>query len=144
MNRLNADYVEKVSDIVNQSPYFSLLSMKIIGRQKHTQPFGLIHGGVFASLIDAAAFWSVYCDIPDPEAGLTSVDLKLNYLAPARSGKLIAKGRRIKLGRTLGYAEAEVMDEEGRTLAHGASTLMILPGRGVRTDQPLPPKFVDS
>ena len=61
--------------------------------------------------------------------------------APAVSGKLIAKGAQIKLGKTLGYAEARVTDEEGRLLAHGTSTLMILPNNGLILDRLLPPKF---
>ncbi|MBF0549643.1 MAG: PaaI family thioesterase, partial [Deltaproteobacteria bacterium] len=71
-----------------------------------------------------------------------TVDLKLNYLAPVASGRLIAKGRQIKLGRALGYADAEVRDGDGRLVAHGSSTLMVLPGRGLTTEPPLPPKFL--
>ena len=111
--------------------------------RKHLQPFGFVHGGVFASIIDAASFWAIFYEIEDPDAGATTVDLKLNYLAPAASGKLIAKGRRIKLGKTLGYADAAVTDEHGKLLAHGTSTLMILPGSTMAIDPPLPPKFRD-
>jgi uncharacterized protein (TIGR00369 family) len=59
------------------------------------------------------------------------------------SGKLIAKGRQIKIGKTLGYAEAEVTDENGKLLAHGTSTLMILPGKALAADPPLPAKFIE-
>ena len=153
MKKPNSAHIERVSRLVNHSPYFSLLSMKMVEvgigcsrlvvdlDRKHLQPFGLVHGGVFASIIDAAAFWAVYYDIEDQNDGLTTVDLKLNYLAPATSGKLVAKGRRIKLGRTLGYAEAEVRSETDRILAHGTSTVMIQHGKGLTDDPPLPPKF---
>ncbi len=151
---LNAAYIKRVNQLINQCPYFKLLSMKImdVGRgfstleidlsEKHLQPFGMVHGGVFASIIDAAAFWAIFYDIEDQKAGATTVDLKLNYLAPAASGKLIAKGRQIKLGKTLGYAEAEVTDAKDRILAHGTSTLIILAGKGLDADPPLPPKFI--
>ena len=153
MKRLNPEYVERVTPFVNHSPYFDLLSMKLVDvglgfsllevnlAKKHLQPFGFVHGGVYASIIDAAAFWAVFCGIEEQNAGATTVDLKLNYLAPAVSGKLIAKGHLIKLGKTLGYAEATVTDENSRLLAHGTSTLMILPGSGLTVDPPLPPKF---
>ena len=118
---------------------FSLLEIDL--DRKHLQPFGFVHGGVFASIIDAAAFWSLFYEIEDPNAGATTVDLKVNYLAPATEWKLIAKGRRIKLGRTLGYAEAAVTDESGKLLAHGTSTLMILSENTLTMDPPLPPKF---
>ena len=155
MKTPNAEYIERVNQLVNRSPYFELLSMKIqdvgIGfsvleidlAKKHLQPFGFVHGGVFASVIDAAAFWAIYYEIEDRNTGVTTVDLKLNYLAPAVSGKLIAKGRRIKLGKTLGYAEADVTDISGKILAHGTSTVILLPGKGLATEPPLPPKFND-
>ena len=155
MKTLNPEYIKRISEIVNGCPYFELLSMKLVDvdvgyasleidlTQKHLQPFGMVHGGVFASIIDAAAFWSVYPGIEEPTAGLTTVDLKLNYLAPAASGKLIARGRQIKLGRTLGYAEAEVCDETGKILAHGTSTVIIMPGKAVKPKTPLPPKFLE-
>ena len=100
-----------------------------------------MHGGVFASIIDAAAFWAVYYEIEDQNTGATTVDLKLNYLAPAVCGKLIARGRQIKLGKTLGYAEAEVTAANGKILAHGTSTLMLLPGKGLTSEPSLPAKF---
>ncbi|MFH0957642.1 MAG: PaaI family thioesterase, partial [Pseudomonadota bacterium] len=99
------------------------------------------HGGVICSIIDAAAFWAVYGQAPE-DVGMTSVDLKLNYLAPASGSKLLAEGKMIKLGRTLGYGQAEVMDENGRILASGSSTLMVIPDLSFRYAGQLPPKFL--
>jgi len=155
MKTPNPEYIKRISEIVCACPYFELLSMKLmdvgIGYSsleidlsgKHLQPFGMVHGGAIASIIDAAAFWSVYFGFEDQAAGLTTVDLKLNYLAPAVSGKLIARGRQIKVGRTLGYAEAQVVDQAGKVLAHGTSTVIILPGKALEADPPLPPKFIE-
>ena len=154
MKTINPEYIERVNQLINRCPYFDLLSMTIseVGAgfsvmeidlaQKHLQPFGFVHGGVFASIIDAASFWSLFYGIEDQDTGVTTVDLKLNYLAPAVSGRLIAKGRQIKLGRTLGYADAEVTNSEGRVLAHGSSTVILLPGQGLKASPPLPPKFL--
>ena len=69
--------------------------------------------------------------------GLTSVDLKLNYLAPVRGEALQSRGTLIKAGKTLSYAEADVRTDEGRLVAHGTSTLMRLPGLGVKLGIPL-------
>jgi uncharacterized protein (TIGR00369 family) len=154
VKKINPEYVARVNALVNRCPYFELLSMQILAvergsarieialSRKHLQPFGVVHGGVFASVIDAAAFWALYYDIEDERAGVTTVDLKLNYLAPAASGRLIAHGRQIKMGKTLGYAAAEVRSEDGRLLAHGTSTVIVLPGKLLAADPPLPPKFM--
>ncbi len=154
MRRLNPEYVEIMTQLANSSPYFSLISMQIrdvgIGysileidiAEKHLHAMGQVHGGVFASIIDAATFWAVFYAVEDQNTVMTSVDLKLNYLAPAESGKLVAEGRQIRLGKTLGYAEAKVTSEGGKLLAHGTSTLMILHGKGSMAGPPFPPKFL--
>jgi uncharacterized protein (TIGR00369 family) len=155
MKTPNPNHVEKLISLVNGCPYFTLISMRILEigvgysrieidlAKKHLQPFGLVHGGVFATIIDSAASWALFYGIEDHDAGMTSVDLKLNYLAPAVTGRLIAKGRQIKIGKTLGYAEAEVADHTGKMVAHGTSTIMILPGKSPVADVPFPPKFLE-
>ena len=62
----------------------------------------------------------------DRDAGLTTVELKVNYLAPISEGLLIAKGKSIKTGRTLCLSEATVENEKGTIIAHGTSTLMVI------------------
>ena len=138
MREINPAYAKEVCRIASECPYFQLQSMNLleldIGHslleidlsEKHLQPFGVVHGGVFSTIIDAAAFWAVYPEV-DENLGMTTVDLNLNYLAPATTGKLIAKGMCIKLGKTLGLGAAKVTDENGKMLAHGTSTLMVIP-----------------
>ena len=101
------------------------------------QPFGVAHGGNLAILIDSATFWACYLSMDSDHDGLASVDLKLNYLAPARVEPLRCEGKLIKAGKTLSYAEAEVRAGDGRLLAHGTSTLMRLPGLGVKLGVPI-------
>ncbi len=154
MRTLNPAYVEAVQSVVNPCPFFSLLSMKIMElgmgtallhidlEEKHLQPFGVVHGGAFCSIIDAAAFWAVFSEVAEG-VGMTSVDLKLNYLAPAVHGQLVATGRCIKLGKTLGLGEAQVTNESGKVLAHGTSTLMVIPGFEFGPKGMLPAKFIE-
>jgi len=154
MKRLNPEYIESIKKMVNNCPYFTLISMEIkeLGmgksvlevqvKEKHLQPFEMVHGGVFSSLMDAAIFWAVYPQIQDG-LGLTTVELKINYLAPKSSGSLIARGKTIKIGRTLCLGEGFIEDEDGRLLAHGTETMMILEGLKFKGHEDLPPKFLD-
>lgn len=147
---LNPKYKEGVAKVVNKSPYFSLLSMEIKDlkwgtsflevqlEEKHLQPFGNVHGGVIASVIDAATFWATFPQVENG-LGLTTVEIKVNYLAPVQKGKLKAEGRCIKMGKTLALGEALVKDQEGKLIAHGTSTMMVLPGLTVEGYQELPP-----
>ncbi|MCJ7748581.1 MAG: PaaI family thioesterase [Desulfobacterales bacterium] len=148
--KLNPGYTEAVAMLVNRCPYFSLLSMEIKDLQwgtcllevelgeKHLQPFGKVHGGAIASVVDAAAFWAVFPQV-EKGMGLTTVEMKLNYLAPAEKGKLVAQGRSIKMGRTLALGETYVRNGEGVLVAHGTATMMVVPDLYIPGFENLPP-----
>lgn len=139
---VNPTYIQALQELVRDAPYPRLMGMRLEAiaidsatvvleiDERHFQPFGMVHGGVLATLIDTATFWAAFLRLP-PDAGLVNIDLKLNYLQPANGGGLTATGRCIRPGRTLSYTEAYVHDERGELLAHGTSTLMVLPGRGI-------------
>lgn len=151
--RLNPKYTEAISMLVNRSPYFSLLSMEIKDlewgtsvlevalEEKHLQPFGYVHGGVIASVMDAATFWAVFPQVKDG-MGLTTVEIKVNFLAPVREGRLVVKGRCIKIGKTLALGDATIYDAKGNLLAHGTATMMIVPDLKVEGQENLPPKQI--
>lgn len=153
MNRINPDYVAAVRKIVNSCPYFMLLSMdiqdlgwgesrlEILVQEKHLQPFGIVHGGVFGSLIDAAAFWAAYSQIPG-DVGMTTVEMKINYLAPISAGRMVATGRGIRVGKTLCLADASIHNESGVLLAHGTATMMILKDLKIQGPSTWPPKYL--
>ncbi len=140
----NPEYSRKINEIVNTSPYPSHMSMRLKKlefdratvaleiKNCHLQPYGIVHGGVLATLIDTATFWAVFMRIPE-EDGLVNIDLKLNYLQAVDKGNLIAKGYAIRSGRSISYAEAKVFDQDGELIVHGTSTLKVLPGKGLKT-----------
>jgi uncharacterized protein (TIGR00369 family) len=151
MQQPNNDYINKLIEMVNTSPYPRHLRMQLVSisvdqaevklktEKCHLQPFGIVHGGVLATLIDTATFWSVFLRLPE-DAGLVNIDLKLNYLKSISTGIMTAQGRCIRAGRTINYAEASIKDKEGTLVAHGTSTLMVLPGKGIRVGAK---KFLD-
>ena len=150
---LNPDLLKEIYDQVNNCPYFQLLSMELKGldwgtshleapvKQKHMQPYGMVHGGVCASIIDAACFWAAWTKM-DRDARLTTVELKVNYLAPISEGLLIAKGKSIKTGRTLCLSEATVENEKGTIIAHGTSTLMVIESLKIQGQPKGPKKYL--
>jgi len=151
MRRLNPAYLASLYERVRAAPFPHHISMQLVEIEldrcrveleagtQHLQPFGIVHGGVIATLVDTATFWAAFAPIPE-DAGLVNVDLKLNYLEPGRPGRLIAEGTLVRGGRTVSYSEATIRSHDGRLLARGASTLMVLPGKGL--DIPAP-KFLD-
>ena len=146
----NPLYRERLFALIDGAPFVRHMAMRITDltwggaafelapAEFRLQPFGVVHGGNIATLIDSAAFWACFLSMDSDDDGLASVDLKLNYLAPARVQETLrCTGTMIKAGKTLSYAEAEVRTGDGRLVAHGTSTLMRLPGLGVKLGIPL-------
>lgn len=141
MPTINDDYVNALKNLANHGSFPTLIQMRVeeiefdhciitlAAHNRLLQPFGIIHGGVLATLIDTATYWAVFMRLPQ-DTGLVNIDLKLNYLKTANPGLLTAEGHCIRAGRTISYAEARVTNEAGDLLAHGTSTLMALPGKG--------------
>jgi acyl-CoA thioesterase len=84
---------------------------------------GVVHGGATASLVDAALGIAI---TRKWEGRLTStVEMKLNYLRPAREGKLIARSRFVKQGKTIVVGTVDVVDDSGAGIAFGLLTYML-------------------
>ncbi|TJY59388.1 PaaI family thioesterase [Sinimarinibacterium sp. CAU 1509] len=143
MPTLNPEYVTKLIDVVNTGDFPSHIDFKLRSiaedhctvsleiARKHFQPLGIVHGGVIATLIDTATFWAGFMRLPE-DSGLVNVDLKLNYLKAVAGGSLLAEGRCLRPGRQISYAETSVYNEKRELVAHGTSTLMALPGKGLQ------------
>jgi uncharacterized protein (TIGR00369 family) len=93
-------------------------------------PLGSVHGGVALTLIDSAAGCAVHSEL-DAGFGYTTVETKVNFTRPIApdGGPVRCEGRVLSRGRQIATAEARLTSSEGKLLAHGTSTLIILPPR---------------
>jgi len=94
---------------------------------QHANPMGTLHGGVLCDVADAAMGVAYASTLAEGES-FTTLELKINFLRPFRSGTLVATARMVKTGRTIGLAECDVTDSEGRLIARAMSTCMTLRG----------------
>src|SRR6202162_6421244 len=95
--------------------------------QQHANPMGTLHGGILCDIADAAmgiAFASTLA----PGESFTTVELKFNFLRPARIAKLRAEGRVVQRGRTVGYVECEITDENNKLVSKSNSSCIVLRG----------------
>jgi uncharacterized protein (TIGR00369 family) len=89
---------------------------------------GLVQGGVVAVVADVAGGVSLYSVLPDPrEAAIPTIEFKLNFLRPAGSEDLIARGRLVHRGRQVAVCQVDVRDRSERHLATGLFTYMVRP-----------------
>jgi uncharacterized protein (TIGR00369 family) len=75
-----------------------------------------LHGGVVSALADIAGDYAV---ITETGAGVPTIDMRVDYLRPARRGELVASARTLRVGRTVSVADIEIRDTTGTLVAVG-------------------------
>ena len=67
---------------------------------------GRLHGGVVASLLDTAATWAL---IATTGAAWVTADLRVDFLKPVPSGRVVVQGTVVRSGRRIGRATASIL-----------------------------------
>ena len=130
-------YIEDlIQGKVSPPPIAQLLGLKVTdfcegcttvemeATNKYWNPMNTLHGGVYCDLADIAMGFSFLTTLNKDEL-FTTVDLRINYLKPVTTGKLIATSKIIKRGKRLGYVECEIVNEQGKLVAKASSTCII-------------------
>ncbi len=90
-------------------------------------PIGVVHGGFVCTLLDTVLGCAVQSTLP---AGTvyTSIDITVNYLRPVHRdiGELRARGWVTKPGRRVAFASGEVLDGQGRAVASGSGSCLVM------------------
>ena len=96
-----------------------------VGKKFHN-PMGTLHGGIMTDLADACMGIATITTLSDHET-FSTLELKMNFLRPVFKGKIIADGRILHRGKTIALAECVVRNGEGKDVARGTATQIILP-----------------
>lgn len=121
------------------APMHVLMNMKLVEadegwvvftavpEEKHYNPQGTVHGAYAAAVLDSAMGLSVLTKLP-AGCGHTTVEFKLSFLRPLLADGRAARGegRLIHCGRSLATAEGRLVDADGKLIAHGTTTCMVL------------------
>jgi len=101
--------------------------IELVAEARHANPMGTLHGGILCDIADAAMGMAFASTLDEGET-FTTLELKINFLKPVWTGRLVATGRVVKGGRTIGLVECDVVDEKERLVARASSTCMTLRG----------------
>ncbi|HYF43815.1 MAG TPA: PaaI family thioesterase, partial [Ramlibacter sp.] len=96
-----------------------------------TQQHGFLHAGMVATALDSACGYAGFTLMP-AEAGVLTIEYKINLLAPARGERFRMAGTVVKPGRTVTVTEGRAYAlENGREklIATVGATLMTILGR---------------
>jgi uncharacterized protein (TIGR00369 family) len=90
-------------------------------------PLGGVHGGWALTLIDSACGCAAHSLLP-AGTGYATIETKGNFSRPIAkdTGRVRAEGRVVSRGRQIISTEAKVLSADGKVLAHGTSTLLVL------------------
>jgi uncharacterized protein (TIGR00369 family) len=96
-----------------------------------TQQHGFLHGGAIASVLDAACGFAASTLMP-ADAGVLTIEFKINFLAPGAGERFRFTGRVRRTGRTVTFVDGDaiaVADGRARTIATMQATMMTVQGR---------------
>ena len=94
-----------------------------VGPQHHN-PMGIVHGGIFCDLADAA-MGVAFAALLEDGALFSTLELQTRYVRPVREGQLVAEGRVLHRGRSVGHLACEITDEQDRVVARAAGTFLV-------------------
>ena len=130
---INEQNKQTAFEVVKTTPYLKLLGIELVEiteekavlslemQEKLRQPYGLLHGGATASLIDTAMAFAVIA-VLGTEDKATTVDLTVQYLRPHTEGKIVCTAKVLRAGKRLLFLSAEVVNEQGKLTATALST----------------------
>lgn len=97
-----------------------------------TQQHGFLHAGVISTALDSACGYAAFSLMP-ADAGVLTIEFKVNLLAPGKGERFLFRGSVTKPGRTIvvadGQAYAFGTDGEAKLIATMTGTMMTITGR---------------
>jgi uncharacterized protein (TIGR00369 family) len=130
------DPIDDLATLVEGSPFYRWSGMRVGSVESgsvrvsldlgdhHANLQGFAHGGVLATLADAAMGLSVRSAL-EPGRRHVTIELGVRYLRAIKTGTVTATGRAVRIGREVAYAEATITDEHGTDLARASGTYSV-------------------
>ncbi|GAB6073135.1 hypothetical protein JCM14244_15120 [Venenivibrio stagnispumantis] len=123
MKGINLPFLEHIGATLEElSKEKAVLSLDV--KEYHLQHLGYVHGGVISSLADNTGWYAVISNLPEDKTAVT-IEIKINYLKPAKKGILKAIGKVLKLGKKVAFAVVELYADK-ELVAYATGTYAIL------------------
>ena len=100
-------------------------------RADFTQQHGFVHGGIVTAIVDSACGYAAL-SLSAPETAVLTVEYKVNFLAPAKGDRLLARGEVVRPGSTVTVCKGDVVAYDGgdeKLVASMLTTMMLMPNR---------------
>jgi uncharacterized protein (TIGR00369 family) len=113
---------------------------QVVLRDFHLRTGGTVHGGVYATLMDAVTGYAAHTVMPAAH-GMMTIQLNLHMTGTSKAGdRLIATAQTQHAGRTTAVALGQIRRADGKLLATGSATMLFMPIRPAPAARPQPPR----
>ncbi|MDE3131302.1 MAG: PaaI family thioesterase [Acidobacteriota bacterium] len=102
---------------------------QLVVQEHHKQPFGLVHGGVYAAIAEALASYSTAAAVAAQGKAASGMSNLTSFLRPVTDGTIHALAACKHAGRTTWVWEVELSDDAGRLCALSRVTIAVRPRR---------------
>jgi uncharacterized protein (TIGR00369 family) len=92
--------------------------------EQFVNPAGVVQGGFLAAMLDETLGPAVLATLPEGQFAPT-LDLHVQFLRPARPGRLYGRGRIVQRGEHVCFLAGELVDPGGRPVAVATATAQI-------------------
>ena len=96
------------------------------GKADFLNPAGFIQGGIQAAMLDDTMGPAVWL-MSDGRLYTATIDMTMSFLAPAKPGPLFGEASVVRLGKTIAFLEARLLDGAGEVLARASASARLLP-----------------
>ena len=96
-----------------------------------SQQHGFIHGGITTAILDSACGYAAF-SLSAPDTAVLTVEYKVNFIAPAKGERFVARGEVVRPGASVTVCKGDVVaieDGEEKLVTTMLTTLMLLPNR---------------
>ena len=95
------------------------------GKRDFCNPAGFVQGGILSAMLDDTMGPAVFT-MTDGKLYTATITMTVNFLAPAKPGKLVGEANVTRLGKTIAFAEGRLMAEDGSVLATATTSLRLV------------------
>lgn len=105
-------------------PDAGTIEVAFTARDEFLNPAGVIQGGLLAAMLDDTMGPALVATL-GPGQFAPTTDLHVQFLRPARPGRLTGRGRIVRRGKDVAFLAGELLDDSGQIVAVGTATAQI-------------------
>jgi uncharacterized protein (TIGR00369 family) len=116
-------------ELLAVDPDEGTIEVAFTATEQFVNPVGVIQGGFLAAMLDDTLGPALVATL-DPGEFAPTTNLDVQFLRPARPGRLVGRGRIVRRASGVGFLAGELVDDAGEVVATATATAVVRSTRG--------------